>query len=172
VELKATLAVWAEEEVVLVRVRVSSSINVDAIALVRVGNFEFFIGSAAGTGSDLYNKMTKYLIDYLMTVREGTEPLVDEKLLQYYAKEWTRYTTGANVNDRLFAYLNRNWVKREREEGREDVYPVHTLALVQWKKIFLNHAQSKSAKLTAAVLQLIDKERNGETIDQSLVKRL
>jgi len=76
VELKATLAVWAEEEVVLVRVRVSSSINADAIALVRVANFEFFIGSAAGTGSDLYNKMTKYLIDYLMTVREACAPFL------------------------------------------------------------------------------------------------
>ncbi len=43
---------------------------------------------------------------------------------------------------------------------------------MQWKQIFLNHTQSNSAKLTAAVLQLIDNERNGEAIDQSLVKKV
>ncbi len=140
---------------VLARVRVPSSINADAIALVRVADFEFFIGSAAGAslmGSDLYNKMTKYLINHLMTVREvrspflhfikralsmaqpsrlkAAETLVDEELLQYYAKEWTRYTTGANYIHRLFAYLNRHWVKREKDEGRKGVYPVYTVRFV------------------------------------------
>ncbi len=60
---------------------------------------------------------------------------MDEKLLQYYAKEWSRYTTAANVIDRLFAYLNRNWVKQEREEGRRGVYPVYTVRLVDFSTI-------------------------------------
>lgn len=47
--------------------------------------------------------------------------------MKYYAGEWDRYTTGANYINRLFTYLNRHWVKRERDEGRKGVYPVYTV---------------------------------------------
>ncbi|KAI5117366.1 hypothetical protein M0805_002479 [Coniferiporia weirii] len=123
-------------------------------------------------GSDLYNKLTKYLVQHLKTVREGAENLVDEGLLQYYAKEWDRYTTGANYINRLFTYLNRHWVKREKDEGRKGVYTVYTLALVQWKQNFFNHIHNKNQKLAGAVLRLIEKQRNGENIDQTLVKKV
>lgn len=51
----------------------------------------------------------------------------EEALLRYYAAEWHRYTTGANYINRLFTYLNRHWVKRERDEGRKTVYPIYTV---------------------------------------------
>ena len=109
--------------------------------------------------------------------------------MQYYALEWDRYTTGANYINRLFTYLNRHWVKRERDEGRKGVYPVYTvclvlpggisrtheslqLALVQWKQNFFLHIQSKQHKLAGALLRLIERQRNGETIDQTLVKKV
>ena len=53
---------------------------------------------------------------------------MDEELLRYYAKEWDRYTTGANYINRLFTYLNRHWVKREKDEGRKGVYTVYTVS--------------------------------------------
>ena len=48
-------------------------------------------------------------------------------LLRYYAAEWDRYTTGANYLNRLFTYLNRYWVKRERDEGKKGVFQVYTV---------------------------------------------
>ena len=59
--------------------------------------------------------------------RQQSDALQDEALLRYYAQEWDRYTTGANYINRLFTYLNRHWVKRERDEGRKGVYPVYTV---------------------------------------------
>ena len=50
--------------------------------------------------------------------------------MKYYAQEWDRYTTGANYINRLFTYLNRHWVKRERDEGRKGIYPVYTVRLL------------------------------------------
>ena len=41
-------------------------------------------------------------------------------MLDGIADEWDRYTTGAN-------YINRHWVKRERDEGRKTIYPVYTV---------------------------------------------
>lgn len=45
----------------------------------------------------------------------------------FYSREWTRYTTGAKYINQLFMYLNRHWVKRERDEGRKNVYQVYTV---------------------------------------------
>ncbi|KAJ7701323.1 hypothetical protein B0H16DRAFT_1748637 [Mycena metata] len=52
--------------------------------------------------------------------------LRDEPLLRCYAAEWDRSTTGANNLNQLFIYLNRYWVKRERDEGKRVVYQVYT----------------------------------------------
>ncbi|KAI0338954.1 Cullin-domain-containing protein [Trametopsis cervina] len=123
-------------------------------------------------GSDLYNNLIRYFVAHLKTLRDASDNLQDEALLKYYATEWDRYTTGANYINRLFTYLNRHWVKRERDEGRKNVYPVYTLALVQWKSNFFVHVQSKHQKLAGAVLRLIERQRNGETIDQGLVKKV
>jgi cullin 1 len=103
---------------------------------------------------------------------QATEPLADESLLRYYAGEWTRYTTGANFVNRLFTYLNRHWVKREKDEGRRGVYQVYTLSLHQWKTQLFEPIQEKGVKLANAVLKLIEAQRNGETIDSGLVKQV
>ncbi|KAI0712567.1 Cullin-domain-containing protein [Earliella scabrosa] len=123
-------------------------------------------------GSDLYNNLIRYFVNHLKALRTESDALQDEALLRYYAREWDRYTTGANYINRLFTYLNRHWVKRERDEGRKGVYPVYTLALVQWKSNFFLHVQSKHSKLAGAILRLIERQRNGEAIDQGLVKKV
>ncbi|KAL4073151.1 Cullin [Scleroderma yunnanense] len=135
------------------------------------------IGSASRTGanlmgSDLYNNLIRYFVAHLKGLKEHSDFLQDEILLRYYAGEWDRYTTGANYINRLFTYLNRHWVKRERDEGRKAVYPVYTLALVQWKINFFIHVQSKNSNLAGAILRLIERQRNGEAIDQGLVKKV
>ncbi|OJA08798.1 hypothetical protein AZE42_01280 [Rhizopogon vesiculosus] len=123
-------------------------------------------------GSELYDKLIRYIIVHLKHLRDRSDDLQDEALLQYYAAEWDRYMTGANYLNRVFAFLNSHWVKRERDEGRKGVYPVYTLALVQWKVHFFLYIQSKHAKLTSAILRSIECERNGETIGQDLVKKV
>jgi cullin 1 len=141
-------------------------------------------------GSDLYNHLIRYFNTHLVVLRDvrsfpcivkvkktetstqTSEPLADEPLLRYYAGEWDRYTTGANYVNRLFTYLNRHWVKREKDEGRKGVYNVYTLSLVQWKSYLFEPVQSKNKKLASAVLRLIESQRNGQTIDSGLVKKV
>ncbi|KAF9013451.1 Cullin [Cyathus striatus] len=128
--------------------------------------------SANLVGSDLYNKLIRYFVAHLKALREYAVTLQDVELLRYYAGEWDRYTTGANYINRLFTYLNRHWVKRERDEGRKTIYPVYTLALVQWKTNLFIPIQLQGAKLANAILRLIEAQRNGDTIDQGLVKKV
>ncbi|TFK28030.1 Cullin-1 [Coprinopsis marcescibilis] len=122
-------------------------------------------------GSDLYNNLIRYFTSHLKGLRNTAEHLQDEALLREYASEWDRYTVGANYINRLFTYLNRHWVRRERDEGRKSVYPVYTLALVQWKNNLFVPIQG-NLKLVNAILRLIENQRNGETIDQGLVKKV
>ncbi|KAF5322714.1 hypothetical protein D9619_000259 [Psilocybe cf. subviscida] len=123
-------------------------------------------------GSDLYNKLSEYFVAHFTSMIEKANGLTDVDLLRYYAAEWDRYTTGANYLNRLFTYLNRYWVKRERDEGKKNVFQVYTLALSQWKEHFFLKIQSEDSKLTNATLRLIAAQRNGETIDQGLVKKV
>lgn len=140
------------------------------------GSFEnSALGSRTGAnlmGSDLYNNLTRYFTAHLEEQREKSEAIVDQDLLTFYAGEWDRFTTGANYINRLFAYLNRHWVKREKDEGRKNVYQVYILALVQWRDKLFYPIQNKDQKLVVALLKMIEKQRNGESIDTGLVKKV
>lgn len=49
---------------------------------------------------------------------------------------------------------------------------VPKLFLVEWKNTFLVHIQNKNAKPTVAILRLIDRQRDGQEIDQGLIKKV
>ncbi|EAU82739.1 ubiquitin-protein ligase [Coprinopsis cinerea okayama7 len=123
-------------------------------------------------GSDLYSKLSTYFVNHFKGMLEKAATLEDMDLLRYYASEWDRYTRGANYLNRLFTYLNRYWVKRERDEGKKGVYQVYTLALSQWRNHFFMHIQKDNSKLSNAVLKLITQQRNGEIVDQGLIKKV
>ncbi|CAO1622432.1 unnamed protein product [Sympodiomycopsis kandeliae] len=129
-------------------------------------------GSKAGAdleGAGLYEHLKRYFQERCTAIEEGSRSLTDEELLRYYAAEWAQYTQGANFVHRLFTYLNRYWVKRQKEEGKKHIYTVYTLALVQWRDHTFRPIQSKQI-LSDAVLKQIQRQRNGETIDTGLTK--
>ncbi|EJT47779.1 ubiquitin-protein ligase [Trichosporon asahii var. asahii CBS 8904] len=123
-------------------------------------------------GAELYKKLSQFLAEHCKSMRE----LNDLELLKYYARQWDRYTMGARYVNKLFNYLNKHWVKREKDEGRKDVYTVYTLALVMWKRQFFTYIKQESdttpSRLTLAVLRQIELQRNGEIIDNSLLKKV
>ncbi|DAA74703.1 TPA_exp: Uncharacterized protein A8136_3019 [Trichophyton benhamiae CBS 112371] len=120
-------------------------------------------------GEELYNLLGHYLSRHLGGVYEASLSHTDEPLLSFYIREWTRYTTAAKYINHLFRYLNRHWVKREVDEGKKDIYDVYTLHLVRWKEDFFRLVHEN---VMSAVLGLIEKQRNGETIEQSQIKHI
>ncbi|PLW07885.1 hypothetical protein PCANC_07910 [Puccinia coronata f. sp. avenae] len=121
-------------------------------------------------GADLYKCLQQYFVEHVKGICHASVELEGEKFLKYYTEQWDRFTTGATFVHRLFTYLNRHWIKREKDEGRKSVHFVYTLALVNWKEHFFVDLQKKN-KLTLAVLSLIENQRNSEAIDPNLVKR-
>ncbi|KAF2639625.1 Cullin-domain-containing protein [Massarina eburnea CBS 473.64] len=124
-------------------------------------------GGAHLLGEDLYQHLIEYLKSHLMDVQARSKEHVDEALLTFYIKEWNRYTTAGQYNNHLFRYLNRHWVKREMDEGKKNIYDIYTLHLVRWKEdMFIGTQES----VMRSVLKLVEKQRNGETIEQSYIK--
>lgn len=118
-------------------------------------------------GEDLYMNLKTYLSKHLAEIHQKSVSHVDEALLAYYIREWDRYTTAAKYINHLFRYLNRHWVKREIDEGKKDIYDVYTLHLVQWREELFSKV---NVNVMAAVLTMVEKQRNGETIEQAQIK--
>lgn len=144
----------------IVEVTISLHINVS-------GSHRLTWKAAHLLGEDLYTNLKNYLTKHLVEIHEKSKSHVDEALLSYYIREWDRYTTAAKYTNHLFRYLNRHWVKREIDEGKKDVYDVYTLHLVQWREELFTKL---NINVMAAVLKMVEKQRNGETIEQAQIK--
>ncbi|OIW28423.1 Cullin-domain-containing protein [Coniochaeta ligniaria NRRL 30616] len=120
-------------------------------------------------GEEIYKKLIEYLTAHLDQLVQESNSHQDEALLAFYIKQWNRYTTAAKYIHHLFRYLNRHWVKREMDEGKKHIYDVYTLHLVQWRSVLFDKV---SEKVMAAVLKLVEKQRQGETIEHSQIKQV
>lgn len=120
-------------------------------------------------GEDLYQNLINYLTKYLKALVMQSKTHTDEALLSFYIREWDRYTTAAKYINHLFRYLNRHWVKREMDEGKKNIYDVYTLHLVQWRTTLFSEVHGK---VMDAVLKMVEKQRNGETIEHSQIKAI
>lgn len=123
-------------------------------------------GGVPSNNNQLHKKLTEFLRSYLMGLFVKYDDLINEPLLQRYMQQWQDYRFSSKVLGGVCSYLNRHWVRREREKGRYDVLEVYHLALVSWRDFLLKPLKSR---MSAAVLKLIEKERNGETVNTRLI---
>uniref|UniRef100_A0A2K6WKP1 CULLIN_2 domain-containing protein n=1 Tax=Onchocerca volvulus TaxID=6282 RepID=A0A2K6WKP1_ONCVO len=117
-------------------------------------------------GLDLYNHLKHFFQNYVENVYQKGSDLSGEDILNYFTTQWDSYRFSSKVVGGIFSYLNRHWIKRELDEGNEDIYEIYVLAIVTWKEFLFVHMRDS---VTSAVLKLIERERNGEKISTKLI---
>lgn len=120
------------------------------------------------SGGELYQRLARYLASYLEDLVKSRSD-AGETVLAFYIREWDRYRAGAKVINHIFRFLNRHWVKRQWDEGYRDVFDVYTLHLVQWREVAFAKLHRD---VMEAVLKMVERQRNGETIEHGLIKSI
>eukprot|EP01132_Coremiostelium_polycephalum_P000969 gene969-1234_t len=118
-------------------------------------------------GEELYNRLNLFLKRHMKDLLRDAETKMDEALLNYYYTEWDRYTSAMKYINNIFQYLNRYWIKREIDDGKKEVYEIYILSLVIWRDYLFTPLKSR---LTSALLDIIENERNGYQINTHLIK--
>lgn len=120
-------------------------------------------------GGELYRRLAEYLDAHLAELLRQAPP-GGAALVLFYTRAWTQFQASAKYLDHIFSYLNRHWVKQERDDAarHKSVCEVYTLCLLRWRQVLY---RAIAEPLIAALLAMIAADRNKQPVDTGALKQ-
>jgi hypothetical protein len=81
----------------------------------------------------VYKNLAEFLVQHLQTVVQRLQSVESSLLLEAYVAEWDQYSAATNRLNRLLDLINRHYVLRHIDEGKDGIYKIRTLHFVQWR---------------------------------------
>ena len=105
----------------------------------------------------LYRNLRRTLILHNAEKSASMKVQSDKRIKDVYRNYWRQYHNAAATLSKLYAYLDRHWVRRQQDEGMPGVYAVYDLCRLRWVRDVVD----ADAKITPTVKATM---RDGETL--------
>jgi cullin 1 len=114
----------------------------------------------------LYWNLNTYLQSQLVEISNAAARRDTGEIPIFYLREWKRYRVTGRILQAVCRYLDLHWIQREQNQGKKAIYDVYTQSLVRWRQDFLDTEK----RIVPSILALVEKHRNGEAVETSLIK--
>ena len=128
--------------------------------------FKYCTDKRSYTNQNFSKGLEDSLTNHLDKVIEHEVDYMDESLLKFYLEQWEEYNFSSKVLNGICTRYNQYRIKLENGNDVKGIHNVYQLALVTWREK-LPHLFGK--QVTNTVSKLVERERNGETINTRLV---
>lgn len=158
--------VWPQlvEGIEQILVRLDKSVTNEKWMLMYSGVYNLCISRHE---KELYDAFKTWITKHCQDLYRQMAEYRKVDLLQAYLKIWSQYTTGIQFVHKIFDYLHRYWVpKNKQQHGAEEIT---VLALNTWREKLFNKLKDH---VLDALLDQITRERKGEKIDHSMMRAI
>eukprot|EP00698_Gefionella_okellyi_P009448 TRINITY_DN23_c0_g1_i1.p1 TRINITY_DN23_c0_g1~~TRINITY_DN23_c0_g1_i1.p1 ORF type:complete len:736 (+),score=197.62 TRINITY_DN23_c0_g1_i1:50-2257(+) len=116
---------------------------------------------------ELYDTFKEWITKHCQNLYRALAEYRKVELLQAYLKTWSQFTLGIQYVHKIFDYLHRYWVpKNKQQHGAEEIT---TLALNTFREKSFSKLKDH---LLDGLLDQITRERKGEKVDHALLREV
>ncbi|GMY13623.1 cullin-3A-like isoform X1 [Fagus crenata] len=116
-------------------------------------------------GEKLYSGLETTMTSHLSEISKSIEAAQGELFLEELNRKWADHNKALQMIRDILMYMDRTFIPSTHKA------PVHELGLNLWRVVVI-HSSKTQTRLRDTLLELVDRERNGEVINRGLMRSI